>query len=438
MGEGGDRIVEEHHAVARDDQVEAGARGRPAGGVGDLEARIFRPLAGAFARGGDQRFGKVDADDLGVGERGGQREAGRAGAAADVEDAGAVEPSGLGRRRGDQRIVDRRQRAIGAPPFLGPDVADPAAPLICFGHRALVAARGGNWNLPARGDLGRGRALRKPPMHSPAPPADTAAHRPGFREFVVLMAALMALNALAIDAMVPALPAIGEALGAATDNQRQLVISIYMLGFGTTQLVYGPLADRLRAQAGADRQPAPLHRLRDRLRAGGELHPAARRAARAGRGGGVDPGAGRRRSSATASRARRWRGSCRLVFIVFLLIPMLAPTFGQLTLLDRAAGAGSSSASPSSPARCWPGRCSGCPRRCTPKYRRPLSARAILGGGARDADQPPVARLHARLHADDGRADRLHQLDPADRVRRLPAARADRASSSPRWPGRWR
>ena len=34
---------------------------------------------------------------------------------------------------------------------------------------------------------------------------------PGMREFVVLMAALMASNALAIDAMLPALPAIGTA-----------------------------------------------------------------------------------------------------------------------------------------------------------------------------------------------------------------------------------
>jgi len=38
---------------------------------------------------------------------------------------------------------------------------------------------------------------------------DLAPLRPGFREFVALMAGLMALNALAIDAMVPALPAIG-------------------------------------------------------------------------------------------------------------------------------------------------------------------------------------------------------------------------------------
>jgi DHA1 family bicyclomycin/chloramphenicol resistance-like MFS transporter len=58
------------------------------------------------------------------------------------------------------------------------------------------------------------------------------------------MAALMASNALAIDAMLPALPAIGDALGVSEDNRRQLVISFYLFGFGVAQLLYGPLADR--------------------------------------------------------------------------------------------------------------------------------------------------------------------------------------------------
>lgn len=61
---------------------------------------------------------------------------------------------------------------------------------------------------------------------------------------MLLIAALMASNALGIDAMLPALPAIGETLGVADENRRQLVITFYMLGFGMAQLVYGPLADR--------------------------------------------------------------------------------------------------------------------------------------------------------------------------------------------------
>ncbi len=74
--------------------------------------------------------------------------------------------------------------------------------------------------------------------------ASAAGPAPGRREFVLLIAALMASNALGIDAMLPALPAIGEALDVTEENKRQLVISFYMLGFGVAQLAYGPLADR--------------------------------------------------------------------------------------------------------------------------------------------------------------------------------------------------
>lgn len=65
-----------------------------------------------------------------------------------------------------------------------------------------------------------------------------------FREFVALIAALTALNALAIDSMLPALPQIGAALGVTTDNERQWVITAYLLGVSSTQLIYGVLGDR--------------------------------------------------------------------------------------------------------------------------------------------------------------------------------------------------
>src|SRR3546814_20929441 len=44
--------------------------------------------------------------------------------------------------------------------------------------------------------------------------------------------------------MLPALPAIGDALGVASANGRQYVISAYLLGVGFGSLVYGPLSDR--------------------------------------------------------------------------------------------------------------------------------------------------------------------------------------------------
>jgi DHA1 family bicyclomycin/chloramphenicol resistance-like MFS transporter len=68
--------------------------------------------------------------------------------------------------------------------------------------------------------------------------------RPGTLEMTVMLAALMALNSLAIDAMVPALPNIGRSLRVAHENRQQLVIIVYFIGFGSTQLIWGPLADR--------------------------------------------------------------------------------------------------------------------------------------------------------------------------------------------------
>ena len=68
--------------------------------------------------------------------------------------------------------------------------------------------------------------------------------RPGTLEMTVMLAALMALNSLAIDAMVPALPNIGDSLRVAHENHQQLVVIAYFIGFGSTQLVWGPLADR--------------------------------------------------------------------------------------------------------------------------------------------------------------------------------------------------
>ncbi|ATY32728.1 multidrug effflux MFS transporter [Sphingomonas psychrotolerans] len=65
-----------------------------------------------------------------------------------------------------------------------------------------------------------------------------------FGEFVALIAAMMALTALGIDSMLPALPAIGDSLGVTEPNHRQFVITAFLLGFAFAQLIYGPLSDR--------------------------------------------------------------------------------------------------------------------------------------------------------------------------------------------------
>lgn len=74
-------------------------------------------------------------------------------------------------------------------------------------------------------------------------PAATGLALPRF-EFIALAAALMALNALAIDIMLPGLQEIGADLGVADENARQFVITAYITGFGLTQLFFGPISDR--------------------------------------------------------------------------------------------------------------------------------------------------------------------------------------------------
>lgn len=62
-------------------------------------------------------------------------------------------------------------------------------------------------------------------------------------EFVALMASLMSIVALSIDALLPALPEIGEALGVNNANNNQLLITMIFLGLGFGQLIFGPLSD---------------------------------------------------------------------------------------------------------------------------------------------------------------------------------------------------
>ncbi len=64
-----------------------------------------------------------------------------------------------------------------------------------------------------------------------------------YGEFVPLVALLMALVALSIDAILPALPAIGHDLGAPRRNDVQFVVTAVLLGLGLGQIVFGPLSD---------------------------------------------------------------------------------------------------------------------------------------------------------------------------------------------------
>ncbi len=62
-------------------------------------------------------------------------------------------------------------------------------------------------------------------------------------EFVALMASLMSIVAISIDAVLPGLPAIGKDLGVTNPNDNQWLITMIFLGIGVGQLIFGPLSD---------------------------------------------------------------------------------------------------------------------------------------------------------------------------------------------------
>ena len=66
-----------------------------------------------------------------------------------------------------------------------------------------------------------------------------------FNEFVAMMALMIALTALSIDAMLPALPEIGSELGVRQVNDSQLILSWLFIGLAAGQLFYGPVSDSI-------------------------------------------------------------------------------------------------------------------------------------------------------------------------------------------------
>lgn len=74
-------------------------------------------------------------------------------------------------------------------------------------------------------------------------PATSAAPVMGRAEFVAMMAMLVATVAYTIDAMLPALPAIGAELSPDAPNQAQLVIGSFVLGLGVGTFFVGALSD---------------------------------------------------------------------------------------------------------------------------------------------------------------------------------------------------
>ncbi len=150
-------------------------------------------------------------------------------------------------------------------------------------------------------------------------------------EFVALMAAIMSLGALAIDAMLPALDAIAADFGVTDPNRRQLVIGIYLIGSAVGCLVPGSLSDRF------GRRPVLfggliayiVFALASAAAWSFDALLATRVLMGLGAAGlGVLPGAIIRDRYEGDAMARLMS----TIFIVFMVVPVLAPSVGQAVL----------------------------------------------------------------------------------------------------------
>jgi DHA1 family bicyclomycin/chloramphenicol resistance-like MFS transporter len=158
-----------------------------------------------------------------------------------------------------------------------------------------------------------------------------AAHSIGFMEFVVLAAATMSTQAIAIDAMLPAFPTIVRELNVADANHGQWIVTAYMTGMGIGQLFWGMLSDRF------GRRPILFGGLTlyiiaallcsfsgtfEQLLAWRFVHGLAAACVTVVRSVVRDLYSGRQMARVMS-----------LTFVVFLMVPILAPSLGQLILV---------------------------------------------------------------------------------------------------------
>jgi MFS transporter, DHA1 family, multidrug resistance protein len=152
-----------------------------------------------------------------------------------------------------------------------------------------------------------------------------------FVEFVVLAAAMMSTQAMAIDAMLPALPIIVRDLHVADENHGQWIVTAYMAGLGVGQLFWGLMSDRF-GRRGVLLSGLGLYVLAALLCGLSTSFHALL---------GWRFVHGLAAASVTVTRSvvrdlysgRHMARVMSLTFVVFLTVPILAPSIGQLILM---------------------------------------------------------------------------------------------------------
>ncbi len=158
-------------------------------------------------------------------------------------------------------------------------------------------------------------------------------HRPmGFPEFVLMVAIIMALNPLAMDVALPALPDIAHTYGITDINKVQSVLSVFLFGFGFGQLFTGPLSDRF------GRRPVLMAGIILYSAAGvlALLAPSLDMLLLARLLQGLGTSATRVIATSIVRdcySGRRMASVVSLAMMIFMAVPILAPSFGQLILL---------------------------------------------------------------------------------------------------------
>jgi DHA1 family bicyclomycin/chloramphenicol resistance-like MFS transporter len=155
---------------------------------------------------------------------------------------------------------------------------------------------------------------------------------PSFAEFVIIVSLITSLGALSIDAILPALPQIGSDLNVQNANDRQLTISLFILGMAVGQMVGGPLSDKTGRKPPAFWGYA-LFVVGSLLSLFAVSFPLLL-SGRFLQGAGIS--ASRTVTIALVRDRYEGREMARVmsfVMTVFILVPMLAPTFGQTLLL---------------------------------------------------------------------------------------------------------